>query len=282
MLERRGRLLYNACRRLLRGKRISVAEASITEQSPVEVPLYTSLDVARYLRASVWLVAMARGRFPPHPEIFFHWIERRLPYSLWEEAIPEIPELGERWSFRQLADLYVRLFVVDSLREIGRDNPEENGRVKVFSEVLWSILREHHRVPVFFGGAATEEGVAHVLQSCCTRLNEEERSRVEKRLLLCLSRIDTEGTSPSRLYPFSRSPPEGSPRTILIDPRVRFGRPTNAKHGIPTDMVFERHQAGDSIVELADDYGVDAAEIEEAIRYEGALHSPLLPFLAGW
>jgi uncharacterized protein (DUF433 family) len=81
-----------------------------------------------------------------------------------------------------------------------------------------------------------------------------------------------------RLYPFSRVPAEGSPRAIVMDPRIRFGRPTIAGQGVPTDILFERHQAGDSLGVLADDYGIPAAEIEEAIRYEAMPVSPGFPF----
>ncbi len=68
---------------------------------------------------------------------------------------------------------------------------------------------------------------------------------------------------------------------MVMDPRIRFGRPTVVAHGTPTDILLERHQAGDSIAELADDYGIPAAEVEEAIRFEAMAPSLLFP-LYGW
>jgi uncharacterized protein (DUF433 family) len=255
--------------------------AELAAQNPVEVPLYTPLDVARYLRAPVWLVvSLWRGGFPPHPDMFFHWFQRRWLHLSLDEDTPDIRELRERWSFRQMADLYVRLFAVESLVELARSEPQEDGRASALDDTAWRILRDRP-VPVFFGAALPEEGVVSTLKSCCDRLSDEERRWLEKRLLLCLGRFDIDGGVPARLYPFSRVPPEGSPRTIVMDPRVRFGRPTVTAHGTPTDILFERHQAGDSIADLADDYGIPAADVEEAIRYEAKPPSPMLPFY-GW
>ena len=64
-----------------------------------------------------------------------------------------------------------------------------------------------------------------------------------------------------------------SPEFISIDPRVRFGKPCISGTRIPTAIILERHQAGDSIDLLAKDYGRNGEEIEEAIRYEGRIAS---------
>jgi uncharacterized protein (DUF433 family) len=95
-----------------------------------------------------------------------------------------------------------------------------------------------------------------------------------------LKRIDRDERGLAlRLYPFSRRPVvaarEGavpvlanSPRFIVIDPRVGFGRPVLAGTGITTLTIAERFDAGESIEELATDYGRSHEEIEEAIRCE--------------
>jgi uncharacterized protein (DUF433 family) len=86
---------------------------------------------------------------------------------------------------------------------------------------------------------------------------------------------------PIRIYPFSRDPPERSPRIVALDPRIRFGRPMLAERGVPTDILFERYQAGDAVAELAEDYDLTPPEVEEAIRYEALPPSPRLLF-PGW
>jgi uncharacterized protein (DUF433 family) len=88
---------------------------------------------------------------------------------------------------------------------------------------------------------------------------------------LALARIerDRKGT-PIRLFPFSRStaPDVEQPKSIVIDPRLSFGRPVLSGVAVPTEIIVGRFRAGDSMVEMAKDYGVDEKEIEEALRFE--------------
>lgn len=72
----------------------------------------------------------------------------------------------------------------------------------------------------------------------------------------------------SRFYPFTRDFRIDSPRLIVVDPRLNFGRPCIANHAVATAMIARRYKAGESARELADDYGCRREEIEEAIRAE--------------
>lgn len=81
---------------------------------------------------------------------------------------------------------------------------------------------------------------------------------------------DAEGAV-ARLYPFTRKRDLQEPRAIVIDPGVAFGRPVIVGSGVPTAVVAERYKAGESVADLADDYGRTRLEIEEAIRCELAL-----------
>ncbi|MDY6937276.1 MAG: DUF433 domain-containing protein [Cyanobacteriota bacterium] len=74
-----------------------------------------------------------------------------------------------------------------------------------------------------------------------------------------------------RLYPFARSSFSKSPKSISIDPCISFGQPVLAGTGIPTAMLAQRYVVGESISELATDYGCERLKVEEAIRYELAL-----------
>ncbi|HTO80590.1 MAG TPA: DUF433 domain-containing protein [Methylomirabilota bacterium] len=79
---------------------------------------------------------------------------------------------------------------------------------------------------------------------------------------------DTAGL-PIKLFPFTRSAAAAkAPTPIEIDPRVAFGRPALKGRGVPTAVLADRFKAGDTLKELADDYGVETGEIEEAIRCE--------------
>jgi uncharacterized protein (DUF433 family) len=102
-------------------------------------------------------------------------------------------------------------------------------------------------------------------------INTSADGQLEMRELLeaYLKRIDRDSEGvPIRLYPFTRPRIEGAPRLVSIDPLIRFGKPCIAGTGIPTAIIAERHEAGDSVVLLADDYGRTSEEIEEALRYE--------------
>ena len=92
---------------------------------------------------------------------------------------------------------------------------------------------------------------------------------MERMIRMFLQRVerDERGVA-SRLYPFTRSLPHESPRLVVIDPRVSFGRPVLAGTSIPTGVIAERFKAGDTIAALAGDYGRPLDEIQEAIRCE--------------
>ena len=55
---------------------------------------------------------------------------------------------------------------------------------------------------------------------------------------------------------------------VVIDPRIQFGRPCLTGTGITTSIIAERFAAGETIAEIAADYDREAADVEEAIRYE--------------
>ncbi len=74
---------------------------------------------------------------------------------------------------------------------------------------------------------------------------------------------------PLKLYPFVRTHAainENEPKIIVIDPFIAFGRPTIEDTGIPVESIVERYRAGESIEDLAEDYGLENTKIQEAIR----------------
>ena len=83
---------------------------------------------------------------------------------------------------------------------------------------------------------------------------------------------------PARLYPFINKPKrigdrdinrlEQQPRPVVIDPFVSFGKPILVGTGIPTAIIAERFQAGESIEDLSEDYDLTPSQIEKAIWYE--------------
>src|SRR6266700_5345065 len=84
-----------------------------------------------------------------------------------------------------------------------------------------------------------------------------------------LRRVEHDATGlAARLYPFTRKRQPDEPKIIVIDPWVSFGRPTIAGSGITTGIIAERYKAGESIDDLAQDYGCQREKVEEAVRCE--------------
>lgn len=71
-----------------------------------------------------------------------------------------------------------------------------------------------------------------------------------------------------RLYLFTRKRQLDEPKIIVMDPYVSFGRPIISGTGITTNIIAERYKAGESIEELAKDYGCERNYVEEAVRCE--------------
>jgi uncharacterized protein (DUF433 family) len=100
-------------------------------------------------------------------------------------------------------------------------------------------------------------------------VSEEGQLAIRELLAIHLRRIEHDEVGLAlRLFPFTRPSHLDQPKTIVIDPHMSFGRPVLSGTGIATIMIAERYAAGDSIALLADDYGRDSSEIEEAVRCE--------------
>jgi uncharacterized protein (DUF433 family) len=85
-----------------------------------------------------------------------------------------------------------------------------------------------------------------------------------------LKRVERDARGiPIKLFLFTRkSTPADSPMPVEVDPTIAFGRPVLRDRGVATAVLADRFRAGDTLAELAADYGVANEEIEEAIRVE--------------
>ncbi len=75
---------------------------------------------------------------------------------------------------------------------------------------------------------------------------------------------------PVRLYPFLSAAAPSADLSIVIDPRIAFGRPVVLRKGISTAAIAERMDAGESLEEIATDYDLAPREVEQAVVYERA------------
>ncbi len=105
-------------------------------------------------------------------------------------------------------------------------------------------------------------------------ITREGQLAMRELLAAHLKRIEwSDRGEPARLYPFTRKDAFDEPRSVVIDPRISFGRPVLVGTGIPTALIAERYKAGETMDELAKDYERDRADIEEAVRCELELHT---------
>jgi uncharacterized protein (DUF433 family) len=177
------------------------------------------------------------------------------------------------------------------------DSPPRLSFVNMVEAHVLSAIRYHHRVPL----AAVRRAVEYLTSEFDSHhpLAEEQfqtdgvnlfverlgllnvsapgQFAIPEILRALLKRIDRDNRGLAvRLYPFSRRPGaasgapalEDSPRVVVIDPRVGFGRPVLRGTGVTTLSIAERFDAGESIEALAEDYGRSRQEIEEALRCE--------------
>jgi uncharacterized protein (DUF433 family) len=75
---------------------------------------------------------------------------------------------------------------------------------------------------------------------------------------------------PVRLYPFLSVEATSVGMPIAIDPKIAFGRPVVIRAGVSTAAIVERIDAKETVEELAADYDLSAAEIEQAVLFERA------------
>jgi uncharacterized protein (DUF433 family) len=90
-----------------------------------------------------------------------------------------------------------------------------------------------------------------------------------------LERVETDSKGLFRFFPFVVEPRSSEPKIIEINPMVGFGKPVIAGTAISTAIIASRFNARESMTALAEEYGCTSEQIEEAIRWEGALPLPV-------
>lgn len=63
--------------------------------------------------------------------------------------------------------------------------------------------------------------------------------------------------------------PRGKDKPIVIDPRIAFGAPIVVTAGIPTWVLKGRYEAGETLEEIEEDFGIRAEDVLAALEFEG-------------
>jgi uncharacterized protein (DUF433 family) len=219
---------------------------------PRDIPNYAISEAARYLRIPAgtirsWVVGRryktAQG------------IQQFAPLIVTPDQKPRL------LSFTNLIEIHI-------LRAIRKDHQIQLDKVRTALDYLESQIQVSH--PLARQQFRTD-GIDLFIERYGTLINASQsgQTALKDALNAHLERIEPDDSGLAiKLYPFTRSHEENSPRLVVIDPRVAFGRLVISGTGIPTQIIAERYCAGDSIDDLADDYNCDRQTIEEAIRCE--------------
>lgn len=111
------------------------------------------------------------------------------------------------------------------------------------------------------------DGVALFVEKCGKLVDASSHGQLAMHQVIAagLTRIerDAEGLA-ARLFPWRRSPEE--PKVVAVDPKIAFGQPILFGTRVPVQVLFDRFRAGDSLAHLAEEYQVEPAILEEAVR----------------
>ena len=107
-------------------------------------------------------------------------------------------------------------------------------------------------------------------------LSRHQQQEIKDFVAIYLHRIRRDRGVATHLFPFIVTDTADEPQSISISPKVSFGKPVLAGTGISTSVIVGRFKARDSIADLAREYEVSAAVLEDAVRWELGRTEPRL------
>lgn len=217
-----------------------------------ELPAYALSEAAHYLRIPLaTLRSWVRGRHYPTEG------GKRFFKPVIELPDPKLPSLS-----------FVNLIEVHVLDAIRREHNIPLPKVRAALDYVQQKLGVRH--PLAKQSFETD-GISLIVSRFGQLIAVSDAGQLAMKEMLTahLRRIERDPTGMAvQLFPFTRKRQPDEPKIIVIDPSVSFGRPTIIGTGVATETVAARYKAGESVDELAQDYGCQRAQIEEAVRCE--------------
>lgn len=219
----------------------------------ITTPLYVVGDAARFANVPAqtlrnWTEGYEiSGRsYAPllHLPGEIHEGERALSF----ENLIEAALIGH-WRKRGVSLQRIRRAHVLALETLG-DHPFAHNRIYVSGADLFAEADQ----------SAEDEG-----GGAFTALTREGQRALAPAIAAYLEHIDWQ-TGEGHAYRFR--PPEGKD-VVALDPEIDFGLPNVRR--IRTEVILQRFLATESVDEIADDFGLEIAEVEQALRYEWSL-----------
>jgi len=223
----------------------------VFSRDPRDIPTYGIAQAARYLGLSEtalrqWVVGR---RYPTRAGVGFSVPLVKLP----DPAKP-------RLSFTNLVEVYV-------LASLRREHRIEMRKIREALRYLEEKLGSEHPLATeqleSFGGSLFIKKYGQLID-----LPEDGQTAIQEVLRPYLRRIEHgAGGLAERFFPLRRTAGADSPRVVVIDPYVSFGKPTVAGTGVSVAILIARFRSGEALADLADDYDMTLPQVEEAIRY---------------
>jgi uncharacterized protein (DUF433 family) len=237
--------------RLTRGEAMAQPIDIYGGMRPIDIPRYTLPEAAHHLRlptatVRTWVIGRTypSASGPRRSKPIIIPADRRTPL----------------FSFGNLAELHV----LSAMRKI------HGVKLQNIRNAVDCLKKHFHSDHPLIEKQFLTDGKDLFIEQFGDVINVSQQGQmVFQWLRVYLERIDRDSNGkPIRLFPFTANVEQQSPRLVAIDPRINFGTPCISGTDIPTSIIAERFEAGDSLEDLAVDYGRPRIEIEEAVRYE--------------
>jgi uncharacterized protein (DUF433 family) len=232
-----------------RGSASHDGAVTATSVSVLERPVYGLVEAAGYLgvrsdRVRAWLDGYERAKVPYPPVV--RDAHTGSDVVTWGEFV----ELGYLREYRRKGVSLQRLRpVIEALRrEFDTLYPLATARPFLMGQELVLELQEEYDLP---------SAIAIVVRSGQTVALTPEARRFVRKVEFDAAAV---GGAVCRLRPAGPASP------VVIDPLVRFGRPS--VNGVATERLWELHDAGESVEEIADGYDLAAEAVRAAVAYE--------------
>jgi uncharacterized protein (DUF433 family) len=217
------------------------------------IPAYSVTDAARYLSIpSVTLNSWLKGRSYATKN------GQQVFDSLIQRPNPSLPQL----SFTNLVEAHV-------LRILRKTHQVKLDKVRSALDYMGQQFDTHH--PLVMKRFQTD-GVDLFVEQMERLVNVSRSGQLAMREILkhLLARVEWDASGfANRFFPnIDLVPNPESDKIIFLDPSIRFGKPVIADKGVPTDIIAELYNAGDSINDIADEYDCTPLQVKTAIQFE--------------
>jgi uncharacterized protein (DUF433 family) len=106
---------------------------------------------------------------------------------------------------------------------------------------------------------ASERGDGDLLELVVVRTGQHQFSELVREYLKRITYGSDGWASRVRLPAYDRA-------EVVVDPKIAFGLPLVVHGGARVEDLIDRFNAGDSIADIADDFGVPHEEVEDVVR----------------